>query len=172
MIFYDEESGSGRDEALEMILNVLSASGTRDKNKKLKIQVEKIFPKDRVLLFAIAKEWLAEEQQYVRLQDMTDKLIEAMKKWQNEKIDPFQRQIMALSLIKKMLETDEETESIQRFIDLQGIVELGLEIRFGKEGQGLWTFIRRHVTDLEVLEELVEALKTVKTIDELREVYE
>jgi len=171
-MFYDEASSSGRDEALEMILNVLSASGSREKNKKLKMQVEQIFPRDRVLIFAIAKEWLAEEQQYVRLQEMTDKLIEAMKRWQKQKIDPFQRQIMALSLIKKMLQTDEETEGVQRFIDLQGIVELGLEIRFGEEGLGLWTFIRRHVTDLEVLEELVEALKSVSTIDELREVYE
>ena len=171
-MFYDEGAASDRDQALEMILNVLSASGSREKTKKLKKQVEQVFPKDRVLHFAIAKEWLAEEQQYVRLQEMTDKLIESLNQWERERINPFQRQMKALELIKKMLQTDEETEEVQRFIDLQGIVELGLEIRFGREGKELCTFIRRHVTDIEVLEELVEALKTVETIDELREIYE
>lgn len=171
-MLYEEGPASGRDEALEMILNVLSASGSREKTKKLKAQVEQIFPRDKILQFAIAKEWLAEERQYVRLQEMTNKLIDAMEKWQKEKIDSFQRQMMALSLIKKMLQRDDEIGDIQRFIDLQSTVELGLQIRFDEEGQALWGFIRRHVTDLDVLEELVEALKRVATIDELREVYE
>ena len=170
-MFYDEGSDSERDEALEMILNVLSASGSREKTSKLKMQVEQIFPKDRILHFAIAKEWLAEEKQYVRLQEMTDKLIDALNRWDKEDFDPFQRQMLALGFIRNMIE-GKKTGDVQRFIDLQSAVELGLQIRFGEEGQALWTFIRRHVTDLEVLEELVKALKRVETIDELREVYE
>ena len=168
----EEASGAEREQALEMILKVLSTVGSHEETKILKEQIEKVFPKDRILLFAVAKEWLAQEQQHARLEEMTDSLIEVMNKWRAEGIEPVQMQVMALEFIKNMLQTNQKSEEIQRYLDLQGMVEMGLDIRFGKEGQGLWSFIRRHVTDLDVLEEMVEALKRVETIDELRDIYE
>ncbi len=168
----EEASGAEREQALEMILKVLSTVGSREETKILKEQIEKVFPKDRILLFAVAKEWLTQEQQHARLQEMTDSLIEVMDKWRAEGIEPLQMQVMALGFIKKMLQTNQKSEEIQRYLDLQCMVEMGLDIRFGKEGQGLWSFIRRHVTDLDVLEEMVKALKRVETIDELRDIYE
>ena len=168
----EEASGAEREQALEMILKVLSTVGSREESKILKEQIENAFPQDRILLFAVAKEWLAQEQQHARLEEMTDSLIEVMDKWRAEGIEPLQMQVMALGFIKKMLQTNQKSEEIQRYLDLQGMVEMGLDIRFGKEGQGLWSFIRRHVTDLDVLEEMVEALKRVETIDELRDIYE
>ena len=168
----EEASGAEREQALEMILKVLSTVGSHEETKILKEQIEKVFPKDRILLFAVAKEWLAQEQQHARLEEMTDSLIEVMNKWRAEGLEPVQMQVMALEFIKNMLQTNQKSEEIQRYLDLQGMVEMGLDIRFGKEGQGLWSFIRRHVTDLDVLEEMVEALKRVETIDELRDIYE
>ena len=55
----EEASGAEREQALEMILKVLSTVGSREESKILKEQIENAFPQDRILLFAVAKEWLA-----------------------------------------------------------------------------------------------------------------
>ena len=56
----------------------------------------------------------------------------------------------------------------------QGIldaIELGLEIKFGVEGLRELPEIRK-IKDMDVLHTIREAIKTVKTIDELRSIYQ
>lgn len=50
-------------------------------------------------------------------------------------------------------------------------IEMGLEIRFGQEGRRLLPEIRK-VEDVPILQAISQGLKSVKTPDELRRIYQ
>jgi len=64
--------------------------------------------------------------------------------------------------------------SVERSGIRQGLlkgIELGLELKFGSEGNSLKPEISR-ILDVNLLEAILEGLKTTNTLDELRQIYQ